>query len=120
MRILEQGVTIGGGMLVCPRCGGDYLHQSDVMVFNCGEDAEKAHLTGVIKDGTGAIVTVANVDNNSSLNPSPRRHGLLIDFWCESCDVEQKPDGTYVENRSEIRLAIYQHKGCTLMDWRQS
>lgn len=111
MRILERGVTIDDGMLVCPRCKDHYLHQTDVMVFNRREDAEKAHLTSVVKDGPTAMVTVADVDNGTSLNPSGRRHGLLIDFACESCDGE--------ESKSKVTLAIYQHKGSTYLDWRQ-
>lgn len=112
MRILEEGIKMFDGMLTCPRCKDHYLHQTDVMVFNRREDAEKVHLTSVVKDRLTAMVTVADVDNDTSLNPSSRRHGLLIDFACESCDGE--------ENKSKVTLAIYQHKGSTYFDWRQS
>jgi hypothetical protein len=104
-----------GTMLKCPKCDNDYLHHTNVMVFNCGEDAEKAHLTSVLEDGAEAIVTVAKVNNNTSLNPSPRRHGLLIDFWCETCGGAG-PD----KEPETITLAIFQHKGCTYMNWRQN
>jgi hypothetical protein len=108
MRVIDREIRMSDGMLQCPRCTDHYLHQSDVMVFNRKEDAEKVHLTSVIKDEP--MVTVADVDNNTSLNPSGRRQGLLIDFRCESCDGE---------NKSKVTLAIYQHKGSTYFDWRQ-
>jgi hypothetical protein len=109
MRILDREIRMFEGMLQCPRCTDHYLHQSDVMVFNRKEDANKVHLTSVTKNEP--MVIVADVDNDTSLNPSARRQGLTIDFQCESCDG----DGD-----SKVTLAIYQHKGSTYLDWRQN
>jgi hypothetical protein len=39
-------------------------------------------------------------------NPSTRRHGLIIDFECETCSA------------NPIQLRFAQHKGTTLVSWR--
>ncbi|NKD15262.1 MULTISPECIES: hypothetical protein [Aeromonas] len=83
------------GELICPSCGFDYLHHDKVEVFECGEDAEHGvHVT--ISDGKAVM------DTSLAGNPSARRHGLSVHFWCEGCDA--KPV-----------LSISQHKGNTQM-----
>jgi hypothetical protein len=85
----------------CPVCGGVNLHHADVSVFDRIEDEEKTVVTTVAESGE---VTVRTEDSVKSLNPSRRRHGLLIQFWCEgNCEVPS--------------LAVYQHKGSTYMEW---
>lgn len=83
----------------CPNCGSDYLHHDEVAVFFRDEDAQ----TGL------AVVTSKSKSissDNISGNPSPRRSGLYINFWCEDCDA--KP-----------RMEIVQHKGITYMSIKQ-
>jgi hypothetical protein len=87
--------------LVCPTCGSTYLHQKTVGVYNCEED--KSEGTHVEVDWNRVTV-----DNSMSGNPSPRRHGLSILFYCEECDGE---------NPASQILNIYQHKGQTFMEW---
>jgi hypothetical protein len=87
-------------MLVCPMCTSTNLHQTDVAVFGRNEDDDQVRVTTVTENG----VHEATIANNLSLNPSPRRYGLRISFWCEIC--EKTPD-----------LAIYQHKGETYIEW---
>lgn len=86
-----------GKELVCPSCGFHCLHHDKVEVFECTEDASH-----------GVHVTVcdnkATMDTSLEGNPSPRRHGLSIHFWCEGCDA--KPV-----------LSIHQHKGSTYMSF---
>ena len=82
--------------VVCPGCNETYcLHHSRVEIFNREED-----------DTTGLHVDVKRnsltVDENVSGNPSARRSGLTIYFWCEHCQG------------MELRWHIYQHKGITL------
>jgi hypothetical protein len=85
----------------CPVCGGNNLHHANVSVFDRVEDEVKTTVTTVAESGE---VTVRTEDSAESLNPSRRRHGLLITFWCESnCEVPS--------------LAVYQHKGSTYMEW---
>lgn len=99
----------------CPHCGGINLHQTDVSIFN-GDGSryewdEKtqayAHVpvtrvTHVMTDGT---ITTTAVNPNATNNPSMDRNGLLMEFFCETCD--DKPV-----------LAIFQHEGTTFIGWK--
>jgi hypothetical protein len=86
-----------GGELKCPSCGYNYLHHEKVEIFERGEDEEKGlH----VKVENGMVTT----DTNLSGNPSARRHGLTIHFWCEGC-------------KAKPVLSISQHKGNTLVDF---
>lgn len=69
--------------LVCPRCGDDYIHQRRVRVFDRPEDA-KDTLVVTVGGATGLLdVTRRKAPDN----PSARRDGLTIQFWCEPCDA---------------------------------
>ncbi len=87
-----------GGELICPSCKSSYLHHDKVEVFECGEDASY-----------GIHVTVENtkvtLDTSLEGNPSARRHGLKIYFWCEGCAA--KPI-----------LTLQQHKGNTYVNFK--
>lgn len=87
-----------GKTLLCPSCGSNYLHHDKVEVFEREDDAE-----------TGLHVTVENgkasIDNELESNPSRRRNGIKIHFWCEGCSA--KPV-----------LSISQHKGITWVDFK--
>ena len=95
----EMGSTAFGRTLLCPSCGGNYLHHDKVEVFERDDDAE-----------TGLHVTIENgkasTDNDLKDNPSSRRHGLKIHCWCEHC--EAKPV-----------LSIIQHKGNTWINFKE-
>ena len=86
----------GLGQLLCPNCQSEYLRHDRVDIFERGEDAP-----------TGLHVTVdskhATVDTSLGGNPSTRRAGLAVSFWCEICHA-----------RSALTLA--QHKGNTLIE----
>jgi hypothetical protein len=84
--------------LICPCCGSIYLHQSTINVYNRDEDADKGLHVIVENDMT---ITGTDMQNN----PSPRREGLSIKFWCEECP-------------EKLTLNIYQHKGETLIEWK--
>lgn len=86
-----------GDELVCPVCKGTYLHQGKVEVFDCGED-----MSGLCLHTTSGDSNI-NVDNDFSMNPSPRRQGLRVHFECEAAC---KPV-----------LNMLQHKGSTFMYW---
>lgn len=83
----------GIGELVCPSCGSEYLHHHKVEVFERKEDATQGLHVTVSKDS-------AAIDNVLDGNPSARRHGLSVHFWCEGC-------------KAEPVLSIGQHKGNT-------
>lgn len=84
--------------LKCPSCGGENLHHETVDVyFRKGEDS----IDGVFVRCDSTSVKPITGEGN----PSNRRDGLVIKFWCETCD--DKP-----------QLAIIQHKGTTYGEWR--
>ena len=86
-----------GSVVICPSCGGTYIHHDRIEVFDRSEDSN-----------TGLHVTVAagkaTTDTSQNENPSLRRDGISIHFWCENCDA--KPV-----------LNIVQHKGQTMIDF---
>lgn len=84
--------------LACPACGSGYLHQGKVEVFDRSEDS---------KTGIHVIVTPEGVlqDDRQDRNPSSRRDGLTIEFWCEIC------------GRKDLLLIVVQHKGNTTIGW---
>lgn len=88
-----------GGMgrgLLCPGCNGVNLHHHKVEVFE--RDAEDA--------STGRRVTVeayqVSVTGDMTGNPSARRDGMRVAFWCETCSALSE-------------LTIVQHKGTTYL-----
>jgi hypothetical protein len=86
--------------LLCPKCGNDFLHHADVIVYDRREDADDTRVTTI-----GATINVAMVPNARSGNPSSRRDGLAIEFECEGC-------------HGQFELTIEQHKGQTYLNWR--
>lgn len=104
---LNEGYGLGNTLL-CPCCGGEYLHHESVKVYDRNEDAKQTRVTMV-----GSTIAVATTDSERSGNPSSRRDGLSIDFWCESCSGydENKPPA------KTMRLHILQHKGNTYLRW---
>ena len=90
------------GQLKC-KCGSDFLHQGDVTIFEREEDSA---LTTVIAQ-SGDSAQVSTFPSQDTCNPSPRRHGLIIEFHCEDCG----------QDGAKQQLAIFQHKGCTFVEW---
>ncbi len=86
------------GRLVCPGCGGYYLHHDEVVIVERAEDAP----TGMAVTVTGCQVSV---DHQAQV-PAwlGRRHGLKVRFFCEECPTK-------------FDLLIEQHKGNTFMTW---
>jgi len=85
-------------ILQCPSCLCDRLHQKIVSVFF--RDSEDS--------STGKFLRIDEKKVEKTFggkNPSSRRDGLLIEFWCEECDADPI-------------LAIYQRKGYTYIHWQ--
>lgn len=101
------------GRLMC-KCGNDYLHQQDITLFVRGEDGE----TTTVIAQNGHTAQVSSFPSDDTCNPSPRRHGLILEFMCESCSWDYDPNKADepVFTRPQ-RLAIYQHKGGTFLEW---
>ena len=98
-------------VLLCPECDGENLHHYRVEVADRSEDAENVWLVQTItgevprnEGPSGFSSTISQAKNTEARNPSVRRHGMRVVFWCEYCDA-----------RPELRIA--QHKGLTTIDW---
>lgn len=91
------------GELNCHCGGGGNLHQGNVTIFHRGEDGDTT--TVIAQDGK--TVQATDFPNRDTCNPSPRRHGMLIEFECEQCPGK------------DLRLAIFQHKGHTFVEWAE-
>jgi uncharacterized protein YbaR (Trm112 family) len=90
-------------VLVCPGCRGSYLHHMRIRAYDrrCEDDARVVRTTiGVGVEGA----QLERVENDHS-NPSSRRDGIVIEFWCENCDRDPE-------------LTIVQQKGKTFIEWR--
>ena len=86
----------GENILMCPHCGEIFLHQYKTEIFDCDEDdKEGLHIT------TDRNLRI-DISKNLFDNPSPRRDGLRIHFYCEIC-------------KASSALEIYQHKGQTFV-----
>ena len=99
-------VEIIDGELVCPLCGGRYLHQVKTSIFQRGED--ETTCTRTVVEGRNTQVTAYA---HNSENPSGRRQGMVIRFECEQA-------GDHVNPNTPLELLVSQHKGNTLMVWR--
>jgi hypothetical protein len=108
MDFVAPGYGGGDWNLLCPRCGSEFLHQAEVTVYSRAEDDDVTVKTVVGLDGAA---TAALVQSSASGNPSARRHGLAIRFWCEECGDDRDHDG--------VELTIAQHKGVTALEWRE-
>ena len=93
--------------LICPMCGGYYLHQGNTTIYERTEDAS---VTTVIAQN-GSEVVRTDFPSDDVANPSMRRHGLIIEFECECCHVDD------FKKTPLLRLSIYQHKGITFLEW---
>jgi len=100
------------GQLKC-KCGSDYLHQRNVTIFECNEDDD--WVTVIAQDGHKVQAT--KFPNADTCNPSPRRHGLIIEFECEECSYSWNEGGDKPLLIYTPKLAIFQHKGNTFMEW---
>jgi len=87
------------GDLYCPNCGEPYLHHRVVNVYSRHEDGP-SQLTSVTADGA------VTVQPNVAGNPSARRDGVAIKFFCEQCG-------------GGFALELAQHKGMSQLLWRE-
>ncbi len=89
--------------LVCPDCGGDYLHHECVDIFSRSEDEETGRLTRAEGlDGNRGFLTISDAPESES--KSARRGSISIKFRCELCGKHPV-------------LSFSQHKGNTLVEF---
>jgi hypothetical protein len=93
-------------ILCCPKCRGENLHQGTVEVFNRPQE-DALSLAVLVRPGYGPKT------GDPNRNPSDRRQGLSVGFWCETCEAESGPD------HETLKLQIWQHKGITFIRWEE-
>lgn len=104
---------IDEGRLVCPNCGGSYLHQGGIDWYTRESEEDtygfhfRHHKAGFIQPITPRPNIL--IDHDMSCNPSERRDGLRIYFECEDCSA--------AKNNFKKKLVIFQHKGQTFVEW---
>ncbi len=98
-------------ILKCPHCKGEHLHHIEVKLFNRKEDSSKGlYIKSVVEqplDDLGFRTTPMQdgVEIKTILpigNPSARRSGMIVYFYCEECGKKS-------------RFSLAQHKGSTYM-----
>ena len=89
-------------IFACPACGGINLHHNEVTVYDRTEDAAEVRETKIMM---GGAVTSLRAPSSASRNPSSRRCGIAIAFWCEGCPTV-------------FEFTLEQHKGTTFTSWR--
>jgi len=105
----ELNTNRGGlneSVLVCPACDFDYMHQCGVEVFV--RETEDADHGQHVEVDYGDNVEVGNDVSTGDGNPSGRRDGIKLKFWCEDCLNENNP----------YELIIQQHKGLEHVFWK--
>jgi hypothetical protein len=88
-------------VLLCPNCNQINLHHDKTTVFDRDEDAEVTSVTEVY----GGNPILRSLSSSVAGNPSLRRDGVAIRFWCEHCSAVSE-------------MTIAQHKGESLVAWR--
>lgn len=110
--------------LACPHCGSGNLHHYGFTDYDRDEDGNTVEIVdcgSVYFDETGERHSVFSrlgcaaslsgsalqvfSELSSYRNPSARRHGIVIKFWCENCP-------------NISLLCIDQHKGYSFLGWR--
>ena len=100
-------INANDGLLVCPKCNGTYTHQSNIEVFNRTREDDPTGSRFYIVGGTVAF------SSSMADNPSSRRQGVRIYFYCEHCHYE----GDRPADRPPLyEMIIYQHKGGTFIE----
>jgi hypothetical protein len=103
----ERNTSFSDIVVRCPRCHGPQLHHGMVRIFTrrSHEDAP-SHIVTVNADGTVHMEPPTSDCHlpRTQKNPSSRRDGLRIEFFCEDCG-----GGLFLE--------ISQHKGSTNVEW---
>jgi hypothetical protein len=97
--------------LLCPVCKSDNLHHESVEVYHRVEDGSNVRVTSV----TGDEFSSSIMPEKMSGNPSSRRGGIAVAFWCEQCHGEINGNVPYYYDM--FLLQVIQHKGTTFLNW---
>jgi hypothetical protein len=99
----EKEVKFEENRICCPICGDAYgMHHTKIEIFNRSSDDM---ITNHYIFQNGKISNNYDGKKANEENPSLRRSGIKIKFYCESC------------NDKEFTLCLAQHKGSTFLYW---
>lgn len=96
-----------GFVVCCPKCGGSWLHQEAVVVFERSKEDGDVFEVEVTHDP----VALRTATTRGSGNPSLRRNGFVVWFRCEACGDDPA---------EWIGIRFGQHKGQTEVEWLHS
>jgi len=99
--------------LLCPTCGEANLHH--IAVETCFRQHEDSPVGILVRTEAQGKVVVDSDANMVKKNPSPRRDGLRITFFCEHCHAGEFDSPSMISEY--YSLVIIQHKGTTYMCW---
>jgi hypothetical protein len=89
-----------GDDLLCPCCGGEYLHVGSIIEYRPARGVERFRKVTI--DGA---VRKSVVGAKGSHAPDMRWGGLVIQTWCEDCGAEPE-------------LLLTEHAGNSRLSWR--
>ena len=99
-------VLIHDGVLLCPNCGSQYLHQQHIRVFTrLQEDGD------AVRNDSDAFGCTSTSIRKSAPG---RRDSVFIEFSCEECGENEIGD---TQPPKLFYLSIMQHKGMTQASW---
>jgi len=91
-------------ILHCPHCAGTNLHHIRSEVYNRASEDDYFGTMSITDDAPPECVKDMKFETSFSNNPSTRRNGIRIFFYCEWC-----PEVSVLD--------IIQHKGSTYVVW---
>jgi len=109
-RLDESPATV----LLCPRCSSNNLHHESIAVFERAEDERTVLRTRIGDFQNHHATLVDTLDSAEAGNPSERRNGLAINFWCEVCSRDRAGDP---RSGDVLTLTLAQHKGASVIKW---
>ena len=102
---MENQVSFDNDFVVkCNDCGGVCLHHFRTEVYNRASEDTPFGTLSVVDDAPPENLMNVKHQAAFSNNPSPRRNGIRIFFYCECCPKVSVLD-------------IIQHKGSTYIEW---
>ena len=119
---IQDEPIIEKNWLQCPGCGDGALHHAGLVSYDRVEDAAETMVTELRPDGSLSRYPRAS---QFTENPSSRRDGIAIRFWCEQCWCEQcsrmgRDPADLPDPPAAYELTISQHKGGTYLCWREA
>jgi hypothetical protein len=111
--LLDEGHS-DSCILACPHCRGDYLHHTGVSIYEreCEDGATTEFRisagrgdVGLDPDQNRRATAIQIRQDTARDNPSDRRGGIAIRFYCEFCNKSSE-------------LIVSQHKGNSYFAWR--